>query len=263
VICILDPQIKNAFADQSDLFDQIMNLQGKVFRELENRRTQRIELAGQFYFIKQHMGVGWKEIFKNLFQLRLPVISAKNEWQAIRQLQQLGIPTLDIVGYGVRGTNPAKQQSFLITKELPTFITLEDLCKTWKNQPPAFKLKQQLLLEIARIARTLHIHGINHRDFYLCHFLLDLIEYPKSVKLYLIDLHRAQIRKRTPERWVIKDLAGLYFSSKEMGLTRRDLLRFMKIYSDKSLRDILNKETTFWWKVKKRGDKLYRKHGKQ
>lgn len=238
-----------------------MQLRGEVYRELENRRTQRITLNNQHYFIKQHFGVGWKEIFKNLFQLRLPIISARNEWCAIKRLHELHIPTQDVVGYGYRGINPARRESFLITRELTNFITLEDLGKEWKKTPPSFKFKQQLIQEVARIAKTLHKNGINHRDFYICHFLLDLLEYSKhSIKLYLIDLHRAQIRHRTPARWVIKDLAGIYFSSKDIGLTQRDCLRFIKAYSEQPLRSVLNEATTFWWKVKNRGDKLYQDH---
>jgi heptose I phosphotransferase len=258
----LNAEIKNALPKTNvSPFDYLMQIEGTVYRELENRRTQRIVINDQGYFIKQHFGVGWREIFKNLFQGRLPIISAENEVRAIQRLHQLDIPTQEIAGFGYRGLNPAHKQSFLITKELINFITLEDLTKPWKNSPPAFSFKFLLIQEVARHARNLHRAGINHRDFYICHFLLDLLEYRKqSIKLYLIDLHRAQIRQRTPTRWLIKDLAGLYFSSKDIGLTQRDLLRFIKIYRDLPLREILNKETTFWWKVKNRGDKLYRKH---
>ncbi len=239
-------------------FEQIMSLQGEVYRELEGRRTQRITINGKNYFIKQHFGIGWKEIFKNLFQLRLPVTSAKNEWHAIQRLQSLAIPVPEIVDYGCRGHNPAHIQSFLITKELPKNISLEDFCRNWKINPPAFQLKRALINNVAQIARTLHENGVNHRDFYLCHFLLD--RNSKEVKLYLIDLHRAQIRRYTPTRWIIKDLAGLYFSSKDIGLTTRDLLRFAKEYRKQPLRDIALKESAFWQKVKKRGEKIYQKH---
>lgn len=252
---ILDPTIKAFFPSTPDLFDHIMALRGEVFRELENRRTQKITLGGKNYFIKQHFGIGWKEVFKNLFQLRLPVYSAKNEWKAIQKLDALHISTQKIMGYGSRGCNPAKIQSFLITEELPENSSLETLCAHWKTQPPTFTKKQNLITRVAHTARALHTHGINHRDFYLCHFLLS-----KEDALYLIDLHRAQIRSCVPERWIIKDLAGLYFSSKDIGLTVRDLLRFIKEYRNKPLRELLNKESAFWQKVKQRGDKLYRQH---
>lgn len=251
-------------------FSQTMNLRGEIFRELEGRRTQRIMLGNSNYFIKQHFGIGWKEIFKNLIQLRLPVISAKNEWLALQRLHELAIPTMEIVAYGMRGFHPAKRQSFLITKELVDVISLEDLENN--RLPSAYQMidkafgsfclfKRQLISKIGKIAKTLHDNGLNHRDFYLCHFLLDLKECSKAqIKLYLIDLHRAQIRSKTPKRWIVKDLAGLYFSSKESGLTQRDILRFMKHYCEMPLRDIFKEETHFWQKVKNRGDKLYRQH---
>ena len=76
-------------------------------------------------------------------------------------------------------------------------------------------------------------------------------------KLYLIDLHRIQLRRKTPELWAVKDIAGLYYSSKDIGLTKRDLLRFMKLYRGKPLREILATEMGFWRKVESRGNKLY------
>jgi UDP-glucose:(heptosyl)LPS alpha-1,3-glucosyltransferase len=251
--------------NNSDMFNQLMSLRGQTFRELEGRRTQRVLWQDQAYFIKQHFGVGWKEIFKNLSQLRLPVVSAKNEWLAIQKLTQLGIPTQEVVGFGCRGNNPARLESFLMTKELTSIMSLEDLCRNWATVPPTADLKHALIREVARMARVMHEHGVNHRDFYICHFLLDLkspLPPFKAPKLYIIDLHRAQIRPTTPMRWKIKDLAGLYFSSKDIGLTSRDRWRFIKAYCEKPLRDVLTKDSTFWQKVKQRGDKTYQKHGK-
>jgi len=257
----LDPEIKSLFSARKSLFKQIMQLHGEVYRELENRRTQRVILNGKNYFLKQHFGVGWKEIFKNLFQLRLPVLSAKNEWIALQRLQQLPIPAAKIAGYGCSGWNPATRHSFLLTHELPPHISLEDFCKDWQITPPSFPLKQKLIKETARIARVMHENGINHRDFYICHFLLDLASlHSQNPVLSVIDLHRAQIREKVPERWIIKDLAGLYFSSKDIGLTQRDLLRFIKEYRNKSLEPVLTKERTFWQRVEKRGNKLYQRH---
>jgi heptose I phosphotransferase len=257
VTLTLEASLKKYFTGDADLFAQIMRQRGKIYRELEGRRTQRIELGGTGYFLKQHFGVGWREIFKNLFSGRLPVVSAKNEWRALRQLAALNVATLQVAGFGRRGINPATVQSFLLTPELTNVISLEDLCKTWPSQPPEVKFKRRLINAVAVIARTLHTAGINHRDFYLCHFLW---EQGTPQKLYLIDLHRAQIRPKTPARWQLKDLAGLYFSSKDIGLTAHDIWRFVKAYRQAPLREIFNKEQNFWKKVKQRGDKLYRRH---
>jgi hypothetical protein len=254
----LNPALK-AFFRGGNLFEEIMTLHGKIYRELEGRRTQRIELGGQGYFLKQHFGVGWREIFKNLLQWRLPIVSAKNEWRALQHLTQLGIPTLTVMGYGCRGVNPAQLHSFLLTTELTQVDSLEDFCRDWELNPPDLKLKRDLITEVAHTARLMHDSGLNHRDFYLCHFLRNR-QFPHT--LYLIDLHRAQLRKQTPVRWRVKDLAGLYFSSKDSGLTPRDLLRFIREYRQESLRCIFNKEWNFWQRVKQRGNKLYRRHEK-
>jgi heptose I phosphotransferase len=245
-----------------------MALRGAGYRDQKGRLTQRIVIGGNAYFIKQHHGVGWKEILKNIVQLRWPVISAKNEWRAIAALKASGVSVPEVVGYGERGWNPARRESFIIMEELAPTVSLETLCETWQQHPPAFAVKCKLIETVAKIARIMHEQGMNHRDFYLCHFLLDTSGgaaaiQPAQIKLSLIDLHRAQIRRATPERWLIKDLAGLYFSSQHIGLTQRDLYRFMKHYRGKSLREIMafETETVFWQKVKIRGN-TYRDHTK-
>jgi heptose I phosphotransferase len=61
------------------------------------------------------------------------------------------------------------------------------------------------------------------------------------LRLSLIDLHRAQVRD-TPRRWRDKDLAALYFSVLDIGLTRHDLLRFLAAYFARPLRRVLREE---------------------
>ena len=63
-----------------------------------------------------------------------------------------------------------------------------------------------------------------------------------ELKISVIDLHRAQIRAKVPRRWRDKDLIGLYFSSMNIGLTQRDIWRFMKVYFGMPLRKILSLE---------------------
>lgn len=255
-IVYLHPDLKPYFSTTEPLFDQLMAFSGERFRHQDGRLTQRIQLGDKYYFIKQHTGVGWREIFKNLFQGRLPILSAENEWRAIQKLETLGVGVPKVVGYGKRGVNPAKLESFILMEELAPTISLEELCQPWEQSPPTFNEKRQLIGAVARIARLLHENGMNHRDFYLCHFLRD-----QAGLLFLIDLHRAQIRGTTPERWIIKDLAGLYFSCKNIGLTQRDIYRFMIGYRNKAWHELINTEAAFWQRVKTRGN-TYRDHTK-
>jgi len=259
-------ELSKPFAQQwknKDPFVEAEKLQGEIFRALEARKTLRFSLLGKSYFIKIHRGVGWFEIIENLVRLRLPVLGAANEYLAIKKLEQLNIDTMKIAGYGIKGSNPARQQSFIITEDLVNTISLEDFCRDWKKQTPDFALKYNLISKLVHISRTLHQNGVNHRDYYICHFLLEVSNDsnpdPENLKISLIDLHRAQLRQQTPERWIAKDIASLYFSAMDIGLTRRDFYRFMKLYNNCSLRDCLTQHANFWNRVESQGHKLWQR----
>lgn len=240
---VLQEPFKSLWADR-DPFLEVEKLEGEVFRELEARRTLRTEVAGRGYFVKIHRGVGWPEIVKNWITLKKPVLGADQEWTAIAALTKAGVPTMTAVAFGERGDNPATRHSFIITEELAPTISLEDFSIDWSQQPPDFALKYALIKRVAEMTRRMHQAGVNHRDCYICHFLLHIDELPtaSNLRLSLIDLHRAQVRASVPRRWRDKDLAGLYFSALDIGLTRGDKLRFLRRYFQRPLRDILNEE---------------------
>lgn len=253
----------SAILGDASCFDSIVARDGEVFRQIDNRRTLRFEAGGRYYFIKVHGGVGWQEIFKNLVQGKWPVLGAGNEQRAIKRLHELNIDTTTLVGYGRRGCNPARLESFVITDALPDCISLEDFCRGWSRHPPEPVLKRRLIERVAQIAKTLHENGINHRDFYLCHFMLRLpVDHARCLRLFLIDLHRVQIRRKTPVRWIVKDLAGLYFSAFDIGLSSRDLLRFLRTYRAQPLRAILSREEKFWRRVRHKAQTLYAQHAR-
>ena len=274
-------------------FHQIMSVEGESFREAPGRKTVRFSKDGKNYFLKTHTGVGWKEIVKNLFYLRLPVLGAMNEWHGAHHLQRLGIDTLTIAGYGTesdmsrplahlwqRSTersatpwdlpwwkgNPARRRSFIITDEILETQSLEEFCSSWRQRPPRqvdeIRYKRWLIESLARIARRLHNSGANHRDFYLVHFLLQpgVVNgklHADASRLFVIDLHRMQLRRHTPKRWKIKDVAGLHYSSMDLGLTQRDRLRFIRLYSQAPLRETLDRDRRFWERVERRANRLY------
>ena len=241
-------------------FDEVAKLDGTLFREVKTRRTLRLEINGRAFFLKHHMGVGWKEIFKNLLQLKSPVLGAGNEYAAICRLTELDVPTMTAEAYGERGSNPAKRESFLITADLVNTQSLEDICANWQTEKPEFAFKLALIKEVARSVGIMHRNNICHRDCYICHFLLDMKTADAARPLVsVIDLHRALIWKKLPFRYRVKDTAGLYFSSMDAGLTRREFYRFMKLYSHKSLRNTLQSDLKFWQAVDLTARKLYRK----
>lgn len=239
-----------------DVMTAVQSLQGEIYRQVKGRRTFQVELAGHSYFVKWHDGVGWGEIFKNLISGRLPIIGARPEYLAIKRFHAVGLPTMQIAGFGTRGINPARRQSFLITDDLSPAVSLEDLCSEWTTRRPSFAFKLALIRAVADIAKTMHAHSIAHRDFYLCHFLLDASKVvdrevmPPS--LNVIDLHRALLRESLSERWKIKDIGGLWSSAEDIGLTRTDYARFVQWYSGLPLRQTLQQQSRFWARVQRR-----------
>lgn len=242
-----------------DAFAEVEKLDGQVYRELEGRRTLRTEVAGRGYFVKIHRGIGWGEIVKNLLTAKAPVLGAGQEWTAIRRLTEAGVPTMTAVAFGERGLNPAAQHSFIVTEELAPTVSLEDFSLDWRSNPPTPRLKRALIRRVAEMVGAMHRAGVNHRDCYICHFLLhtDKAVSADDFRLSLIDLHRAQTRARVPRRWRDKDLAALYFSALDIGLTRRDLLRFLKDYFRRPLRDTLRDEARLLGWLERKAAKLY------
>jgi heptose I phosphotransferase len=260
----LDDHLR-AHLPKDNTFDWLMNVEGKVHRAVKNRRTVEFEAGGRRYFIKAHRGVGWREVLKNLFYGRAPIVSAEPEWRAIASLNQSSVTTPAVAGKGLRGRSPAGLESFVVMPALEGMVSLEDLARDWRGLRgiQRVRLKWAILERVAAITRRMHAAGMNHRDFYLCHFLVrdrDWTQWTPAepLDLVLIDLHRVQIRDRVPERWLVKDLGGLLFSAFDAGLTPRDLLRFIEAYRREPWRKVLEHENSFWSKVWSNAVRLYR-----
>jgi heptose I phosphotransferase len=256
----IDEQL-TPFLPAEKRFDYLLSLSGEIFRQVKNRRTLKVRIGPDPFFIKIHLGCGWGEIFKNLFRFQFPVVSASNEWLAAEQLRKLGVSVPRIFGKGQRGRNPAALESFVLMESLEGMISLEDLVTQLPSGKKGIQLKRQLIRSIAVIAKLVHENGMNHRDFYLCHFLVRDRDWSRwkdgeSLELYLIDLHRVQIRTTVPTRWLIKDLGGLLFSAFDCGLTSSDLIRFLRIYQP-GYQQILREKNGIWRKVFKTGRTLY------
>lgn len=240
-----------------DPFRWLEECSGEVYRDLPDRRTFRFEVAGEGFFAKLHRGIGWREIGTSLLSLRLPVVDARRERDAIEVLHDAGVPTMETLAWGVRGRSPASRRSFIVTREIPARRTLDDLARAWGERGHCdVALKRRLIARVAELTRRMHDAGVNHRDLYLVHLLLP-DDSGIAGLICLIDLHRAQIRARVPRRWRVKDLGSLLFSARVAPLTRTDRLRFVAAYRRAPLRRVLATEAGLWRAVERRGQRLW------
>jgi heptose I phosphotransferase len=61
----------------------------------------------------------------------------------------------------------------------------------------------------------------------------------------------------------VKDIGGLYYSALDIGLTRRDVLRFVRTYGGRPLRELLGRDAVFWRAAARRAGQIYqRDHGR-
>ncbi len=252
----LRSEIQTLWRDK-DPFAEAQALQGEMYRQVATRRTLRVVLAGRPYFLKLHLGVGWGEIFKNLTTLRLPVIGARNEYEACEYLAEQGIAAPKVAAFAQRGWNPADQTSFVLCDSLEEHQSLEDLSLNWHEQPPDPLDLRSLTLAVADFAKALHGAGVIHRDFYICHLLMPNTATAQDPQLAVIDLHRAKLFKQIPKRWLERDLAAMLFSVLDLPVSRFAWLRFLRRYRGKPLPEIFAEEGDFWRAVYQRAVALY------
>lgn len=276
---VLNAELARLWRDV-DPFQALEALPGTVARTAPGRRTFRFELEGRGYYAKVHSGVGWREILKNLVQLRPPVLGADAEWRAALRLRYAGLETVEPLAFGRRGRNPARRRSFVVTREVRHAVSLEACLEAWAQgravaapdgttfPPPGPRERFRLVEAVARLARRMHDAGINHRDLYVCHVWLGAAPGPdRAPRLLLMDLHRAQIRPAVPERWRRKDLAALLYSVRDLAPGRSLRLRFLRAYAGTDLRtaltdprDALDVDAGFWARVERRATALARRH---
>ncbi|MCG6871992.1 MAG: lipopolysaccharide core heptose(I) kinase RfaP [Gammaproteobacteria bacterium] len=192
-----------------------------------SRQVYRLPATNGAMYVKVHSGVGWAEIFKNLVSLRWPVRDAGPEWRALTRARRQGIRCPEPLALASRGRHPARKRSVLVTRALPESTAVE---VAWPRRGAL--ARRHLVVRVARLARALHDAGINHRDLYLGH--LRLGDGPVwRAPLYLLDLHRAQLRRRVPLRWRCKDLAALALSALRAGeLSAAEATAFLRAYGE-------------------------------
>ena len=258
----LNPAFEKLFQGK-DPFEAAFELTGESFRKVKSRHTFRIEVEGKGYFVKLHRGIGLKEYFKNLFQFKKPVTGADQEFHALKHLAQYSVRSMTSAAYGCRGFFPPFRTSFLITEELCDTVSLEDYTRSWMEAGCApFAIKRRLIKELGCMAGRMHRSGLNHRDCYICHYMLHLpTAENRNPTVYVIDLHRAQIREKVPMHYLLKDLGGIWFSAMDANLSKRDVLRFLKAYTNEDLHKL---NRGFWKRVDAVARKLYfKEHGKE
>lgn len=205
-------------------------------------RTDRVTLrftlndgqADRVFYIKRHSQSALQEYIKPLLHFRWPILGARNEWNALLAFHEAGLPTMTPVALGERGAN-----SFLITEGLEDCTKLSELPALSPGVPPndlicstaisTNDLRTLLVRRVARVTQQMHRAGLHHQDYYLGHLLMpNRVSCEREDRVYVIDLGRVRRQQPLSARWIVKDLAQLNYSAKDV--RRTDRFRFLREY---------------------------------
>ena len=231
-----------------------------MFRDVAGRRTMRVHVGEQAYFVKLHEGIGWGEVIKNWLQLKAPIVGASNEYLACEGLAAEDIDAPRVAAFAEQDTVLPRRRSFVLLDELAGYEDLETLGHRWLEAMPDGLTKHRYLRAVAQFARRFHEAGFVHRDFYICHLLVHQSQRQAPQRLAVLDLHRARRFAQLPQRWRLRDLAALLFSTLDLGYSRRDWLRFVRWYTGQPLAQA---DWPFWGAVLARAERLYKEGQKK
>lgn len=188
--------------------------------------------SAETVYLKRYKRPPLREQYRRMREFRFRRGSAEREMHFARHLGLLGISTMRRIAFGSRMRGWFEQSSFGITGQVPG-ESLEALVDKWSANPasvPSPAERRDIIEQLAKVAYRLHSNGLFHRDLYLCHVFMSRRE-DGGVVLSLIDLGRMIRYSVRMERWRIKDLAALAYSSPSPLVTRADRVRFLYHYA--------------------------------
>jgi len=247
-------------------FQTLMDLKGgSIFKKNKFRSVVRIAIEDKVFYLKRHFWP-WKERIKSIVPW-LKKEDAKNEWQSMLLLENLGFNTMVPVAFGEKKRfgmpffSLTLTENIYDTEKLETYLPMHFSSHLSKEK---FFEKIEMIKKLAALVRDFHNKGLNHQDFYLGHLFIR----PKNGKIFIVDIQRVHRRETISMHDRIKDLSQLAFSAKGLGIfTRTDFMRFVHLYLDRKKlnradKKLIRRITTKVARIEKHTDKLLKRRNK-
>jgi heptose I phosphotransferase len=214
---------ENGLLDVSQVFlrDDVEMIKSQA----KGRHVVRLTLTnGRGCYIKRYPNIGfWAALCARL--LRNGYSSdAMREWLALRRTQSLGVPVIAPLVVGEQRKWGLVRRAYVVTLDGERDSTLEAVALHTSHDLRA------TASHVAALIARLHEGGVNHRDFYIGHLLMDSSDRTGET-ICLMDFNRADIRTVVGLRWRVKDLAALHFSLPLRRMCVAGRLRFLLEYA--------------------------------
>jgi hypothetical protein len=215
---VLEPAFSQ-LANEFGSLDTVFALQGERITKDPLSEVIRLELGGVRYYVKRYWGAG-KGLRRYLGRPRV-----KAEWQNLKYFAKWGIPTAQIVAYGLERKVGAFVRGALITRDLQGSEDLALLAQHADVRLSDPHWVDGISRQLARATRALHDHHFTHNDLKWRNLLVN-----ESADLFLIDCPSGSFWWGPALNYrIIKDLACLDKVAKQQ-LTRTQRLRFYLQY---------------------------------
>jgi heptose I phosphotransferase len=190
-------------------------------------------------FLKRYENPPLHVQLRNSLDARRHLTCAECDFAPAADLAEHGIRTPQVIAYGRQWLGPFEKRSFVITRRIESAASLEQRLPPAFYRPPTpdnIKARRKFISKLADFIRTFHNTDYRHRDLYLCHIFADA-----SDRFYLLDLARTFRPLILSERFRVKDLAQLFYSSPASAFPHTDKLRFYMTYAHKTNLDSRDK----------------------
>lgn len=210
-------------AQAFESLDAVFALTGERIARDPLSEVIRVEVDGLRYYVKRYHGAG-----KNPLRLWFGRPRVQAEWENLLAFQAWGIPTAQVVGYGLERRCGAFARGALITAELRGTADLAHLARTHDARLRDRRWVARVSAQVADATRRMHAQRFAHNDLKWRNLLVD-----EDARLYLIDCPSGEFWFGPFLRYrIVKDLACLDKVAKYQ-LSRTQRLRFYLDYAQK------------------------------
>jgi len=212
-------------------FNDCQDVNAKGLAPHRSRTCFKLTANGPNIYLKRYQNTPKMRQIANWIDHRCRRCTSVYDGHLTDDLDDAGISVPHTIAYGYQWNGLFEKRSFIMIREIPDAVSLEEklpACMT-DFSPSAARLRRRFIRKVADFVRQFHRTGCRHRDLYLCHLFLD-----KDNTLHLIDLHRVFEPVLLAERFRMKDIAQLYYSSPGSVISRADRLRFYLQYRQKN-----------------------------